>query len=62
MIDEAFSLPFPFVISFAFLFFTQDQFERVILNVYVKPEQNVVSYLTPLTGYAFSTRNLTMII
>ncbi|DBB14239.1 hypothetical protein WJX82_005037 [Trebouxia sp. C0006] len=27
-----------------------DQFERVLLNVYVKPEQPVVSYLTPLTG------------
>lgn len=30
----------------------QDQFERVVLNIYVKPKSPVVSYLTPLTGYA----------
>ena len=29
-----------------------DQYERVILNLYVKPELPVVSYLTPLTGCA----------
>lgn len=28
----------------------QDQYERVILNLYVKPQQQIVSYLTPLTG------------
>ncbi|KAK9820244.1 hypothetical protein WJX72_007936 [[Myrmecia] bisecta] len=27
-----------------------DQYERVLLNLYVKPDQPVVSYLTPLTG------------
>lgn len=27
-----------------------DQFENVLLNVYVKPDKPVVSYLTPLTG------------
>lgn len=30
----------------------QDQYERVLLNLYVRPEQPVVSYLTPLTGCA----------
>ena len=29
-----------------------DQYERIMLNIYVKPELPVVSYLTPLTGYA----------
>ena len=29
----------------------QDQYERVLLNLYVKPDRPVVSYLTPLTGY-----------
>ena len=28
----------------------QDQYERVLLNLYVKPDRPVVSYLTPLTG------------
>ena len=28
----------------------QDQYEQVLLNAYVKPDQPVVSYLTPLTG------------
>ncbi len=28
----------------------QDQYEQVLLNLYVKPESPVVSYLTPLTG------------
>lgn len=27
-----------------------DQYEQVILNIYVKPDLPVVSYLTPLTG------------
>lgn len=27
-----------------------DEYERVLANLYVKPEQPVVSYLTPLTG------------
>ncbi|KAK9908817.1 hypothetical protein WJX75_003286 [Coccomyxa subellipsoidea] len=27
-----------------------DQYEQVILNLYVRPQQPVVSYLTPLTG------------
>ena len=31
-----------------------DQFENVLLNLYVKPELPVVSYLTPLTGYGRS--------
>lgn len=30
----------------------QDQYENVILNMYVRPAQPVVSYLTPLTGCA----------
>ena len=30
----------------------QDQYENVLVNAYVKPEQPVVSYLTPLTGCA----------
>jgi hypothetical protein len=37
-------IPFPMCLP-------QDQFERVILNMYVKPDKPVVSYLTPLTGY-----------
>jgi hypothetical protein len=28
----------------------QDQYERVLLNIYVKPDRAIVSYLTPLTG------------
>ena len=28
----------------------QDQYENVILNLYVRPQRPVVSYLTPLTG------------
>jgi len=28
----------------------QDEFETVLLNIYVKPDQPVTSYLTPLTG------------
>lgn len=31
---------------------TQDESERTVLNVYVKPEDPVVSYLTPISGYA----------
>lgn len=31
--------------------FTQNQFEQVLLNLYVRQEAHVVSYLTPLTGY-----------
>lgn len=27
-----------------------DEYERVLLNIYVKPEESVTSYLTPLTG------------
>lgn len=30
----------------------QDENERVVLNVFVKPEKPVVSYLTPISGYA----------
>lgn len=29
----------------------QNQFEQVLLNLYVRQEAHVVSYLTPLTGY-----------
>jgi hypothetical protein len=29
----------------------QNQFEQVLLNLYVKQDKEVVSYLTPLTGY-----------
>lgn len=29
----------------------QNQYEQVLLNIYVKQDREVVSYLTPLTGY-----------
>lgn len=32
-----------------------DELERVLLNIYVKPDQPVVSYLTPLTGLTHET-------
>jgi hypothetical protein len=31
----------------------QNQFEQPLLNLYVRQERHVVSYLTPLTGYVF---------
>lgn len=33
------------------IFLIQNQFEQVLLNLYVRQEAHVVSYLTPLTGY-----------
>lgn len=35
---------------FVVVAYLQDQYEQIILNLYVRPQQPIVSYLTPLTG------------
>lgn len=32
----------------------QDRFEQVVLNLYIKPTQPIVSCITPLTGCALA--------
>ncbi len=44
------SLAYPLAVTSGCLVRLQDEFETVLLNIYVKPDQPVTSYLTPLTG------------